>query len=211
MSISDAFPTPAHPDPRRGEPSWDLALQYPLQGAWSVDEYLALDTGLLVEYTDGIVRVLAMPSLLHQWIVKYLFGCLNDHVCQHETGEVYFAPLPVKLSESKYREPDIVYVRPQRIATLHGHPTGADLAVEVVSEGKESRDRDYIEKREEYARAGIDEYWIVDPQDKVITVLTLDGSEYRTHGTFANSDKATSLLLSGLEVDVASVFARCEE
>ena len=211
MSISDAFPTPTHPDPRRGEPSWDLALQYPLQGNWSVDEYLRLDTGLLVEYADGIVRVLAMPSILHQWIVKYLFGLLNDYVLQHESGEVFFAPLPVKLSESKYREPDIIYVRPQRITTLKGHPIGADLAVEVVSEGKECRDRDYLEKREEYAQAGIAEYWIVDPQDKKITVLALDGSDYRQHGLYAISDTATSLLFSGLQVDVAAVFARCDE
>ena len=58
-------------------------------------------------------------------------------------------------------------------------PDGADLAIEVVSEGAEARERDLETKRAEYARAGISEYWIVDPQESRITVLTLDGQTSR--------------------------------
>lgn len=211
MSTANSFPTPAHPFPQRGEPSWDLALMYPLQGGWSVENYLRLDTGLLIEYTDGFVRVLPMPSILHQWIVRFLFEMFNAYVCRHELGDVFFAPLPVQLTPIKYREPAIVFVRPERIETLKGQPVGADLAVEVVSEGKENWERDYVEKRQEYAEAGIGEYWIVDPQEKKITVLSLEGSQYREHGVFSVGDTATSELLVGIEIAVKDVFAKCDE
>lgn len=211
MSTVHPFPSPIQPLPKRGEPVWDLALMFPFQGGWTVEDYLALDTGLLVEYTDGFIRVLPMPSLLHQLIVKFLFRVLDDFVNERELGEVLLAPLPVQLTPRKYREPDIVFLRPERIKSLKGQPSGADLAVEVVSEGEENRKRDYVEKRREYAEAGIAEYWIVDPQERKVTVLTLDGSEYREHGVYVIGDTATSVLLSGLQVVVMDLFAKCDE
>jgi len=83
--------------------------------------------------------------------------------------------------------------------------------VEVVSEGKDSWKRDYVEKRREYAEAGIAEYWIVDPQERKVTVLTLDGAEYREHGVYVVGDTATSVLLSGFQAKLKDLFARCDE
>jgi Uma2 family endonuclease len=77
----------------------------------------------------------------------------------------------------------------------------------VVSEGEENRERDLEIKRREYAKAGIAEYWIVDPQEQRITVLVLDGQTYRVHGVFAPGDQATSVLLPGFAVAVDAVFA----
>lgn len=55
MSAVGSFPIPTQLSPKPGEPVWDLALMYPRQGGWSVENYLALDGGLMVEFTDGIV------------------------------------------------------------------------------------------------------------------------------------------------------------
>ncbi len=210
MSTDNAFPNPLRADPKRGEPAWDLALMYPLQGSWSVEDYLRLNTSLLVEYTDGFVRVLPMPSILHQWIVRFLFEIINAYVSDHRLGEVFFAPLPVALGPTVYREPDLIYVRPHRIQSMSKPVAGADLVVEVVSDGEASRKRDYEEKRREYAEAGIAEYWIVDPQGRMITVLVLDGQEYREHGEFRVGDVATSPQFPGLEIAVDAAFAKCE-
>jgi len=207
MSTANPFPSPCHPFPKQDEPVWDLALMYPLQGHWSVDDYLALDTGMLVEYMEGFIRVLPMPNVLHQLIVKLLFRLLDDHVSARGLGEVLVAPLPVRITPDKYREPDIVFLRPGRIPDIHGHPSGADLMVEVVSPGKENRDRDYVEKRREYAAASVAEYWIVDPLERKITVLTIDGKEYREHGVFDCGEIATSVLLPGFQVNTGEVFA----
>lgn len=208
MSRAKAFPAPSHPSPRLGEPTWDLALMYPLQGSWSVDDYLALDTGLMVEYTAGFVRVLPMPTVLHQLIVQVFFRMLDEFVTRNNLGAVLLAPLPVRLAQDKYREPDVVYVQQHRIKTVHGHPDGADLVAEVVSPGEESRQRDYVEKRRDYAQAGITEYWIIDPQEQQVTVLALSSGAYREHGVFRAHSQATSALLPGFVADVDQIFAK---
>ena len=185
---------------------------YPLQGHWSVDDYLALDTGILVEYTDGFVEVLPRPTIQHQLIVKFIFRNLDDHMRTRSAGEVLLAPLPVRLTPARFREPDILLARPERLKDLQGYPDGADLVIEVVNEGKESRQRDYVDKRREYAAAGIAEYWIVDPQERKITVLVLGDAgqnEYEEHGVFRRQQTVTSRLLPDFTLDVDQTFAKC--
>lgn len=201
-----ANPPAARPS-RTGEPAWEVAYLFPPQGEWTESDYLALDTRRMVELSEGCLEVLPMPTMYHQLIVDLLFTLLKAFVAANATGRVFFAPLPVRLWSAKYREPDVVYLRPERIRNLFSQPNGADLVIEVVSEGPENRQRDLVTKRHEYAQAGVAEYWIVDPEERRITVLTLDGPAYREHGVFANSDRATSVLLPGFAVAVADVFA----
>ena len=81
---------------------------------------------------------------------------------------------------------------------------GADLVAEVVS--PDDPDRDLVEKRVDYAEGGIPEYWIVDPRDETITVLTLEGDSYVEHGVFRRGETATSALLEEFAASVAAVF-----
>jgi Uma2 family endonuclease len=199
----NGYPQPSPP----GGPAWEVALLFPPQGDWSEEEYLALDTNQLVELSDGCLEVLPMPLPFHQLIVKFLHHLLESYVATHAQGHVLFAPLPVRLWSRKFREPDIIYFLPHRIKDVHRQPEGADLVVEVVSEGEENRERDLVTKREEYAKAGISEYWIVDPQEKQITVLFLEGQSYREHGVFGPGTIATSVLLLGFSASVDAVFA----
>ena len=74
---------------------------------------------------------------------------------------------------------------------------GADLVMEIVSDGKRDRDRDLISKRAEYARAGIPEYWLIEPNERRITVLALQDGNYRIHGEFGPGSRATSAALPG--------------
>jgi Uma2 family endonuclease len=207
--MSHLIPTSA-PDnaSAAGEPVWEIALLFPAQGSWTEEDYLGLDTNRLVEFDSGFVEVLPMPTLLHQLIVKFLFMRLDEFVTAHSLGTVLFAPLPVRLWPGKLREPDIVYLRPERLRDLRGQPNGADLVLEVVSEGKENRERDLDIKPKEYAKAAIQEYWIVDPEHRQIRILWLDGATYREHGIFRVGDVARSVLLSGFQVDVAAVFSQ---
>ena len=89
-------------------------------------------------------------------------------------------------------------------------PKSADLAMEVVSEGKRNRERELVIKRQEYFLAGIEEYWIIDPEEMKITVLVPGPESYRVHGEFTVGALATSLLLAGFTVDVAAAFAAGE-
>ncbi len=196
------------------EPAWDVALLFPYQGEWSVGDYLSLTDGTnqLVEFADGKVEVLEMPTTAHQRILIFLFKLLSQFVENGDLGEVMIAALRVRLGTRKFREPDIVFVRRENQAYVQERFwTGADLVVEIVSEDAEGRERDYVTKRAEYAAAGIPEYWIVDPAEKRIVVLTLVGPEYVSAGDFRAGDQAASTLLVGFSVDVSEAFRAAED
>lgn len=194
----------------RGEPAWDVALLYPSQGSWTEQEYLSLGTNCMVEFDDGCIEVLPMPTWSHQLLVRWLFYRLSDFVRAGNLGEVMFAPLPVRLWAGKYREPDLMFVSRARAMSVVRYPDGLDLAIEVVSEGSDARTRDLEVKRTEYASARIQEYWIVDPQLRQITVLMLDGEEYRVHGVFEGEALLTSPLLAGFSFRASDAFAVAE-
>jgi Uma2 family endonuclease len=185
----------------------DLVLGVlPAQGQWGEEEYLWLtdQTNRFIEFTDGYIEVLPMPTDAHQTILAALYQVFFAFM-QAIGGKVPFAPLRIRIRERKFREPDLLLVcnasDPRRQNRFW---LGADLVVENVSPDKPERDR--IEKRHDYAEAQILEYWIVDPQDEVITVLRLENAAYVEHGAFRRGGRATSALLDGFAVDVTAVF-----
>jgi Uma2 family endonuclease len=186
------------------EPAWEVALLFPRQGDWSVEDYLNLQTNRLVEFSAGRIEVLPMPSDKHQSIVALIYSFLLAYA-QKIGGKVLFAPLRVQLWDGKIREPDLVFLAdandPRRQADYW---TGADLIVEVIS--PDDPNRDLITKRREYAQAGIPEYWIVDPRQETLTVLALDGDSYTAHGPFHREETATSITYPDLAVAVSTVF-----
>ena len=120
-------------------------------------------------------------------------------------GKVHFAPLRLRVRPGKFREPDLVLLISASDARRQNRFwLGADLALEVVSE--EQPERDLIDKRGDYAEAGVPEYWIANPQTDTITVLRLRGDAYEEAGTYRRGACASSVLLAGFSVDVAAVF-----
>ncbi len=192
---------------RRPEPAWEIAQLFPYQGFWSEDDYLELDTNHLVEFTDGYVEVLPMPKTSHQRVVQYLSNLLLAFTSARNLGTVLFAPLRVRLRKNKYREPDVVFMLSEHADRIgEEFWQGADLVMEVVSDDPEARERDLVKKRRAYASAGIPEYWIVDPQERRITVLKLAGKTYAVHGEYGDGARAESALLEGFGVDASEVL-----
>jgi Uma2 family endonuclease len=179
----------------------------PLQGRWTEEQYLLLtdQTNQLVEFTDGYVEVLPMPTDQHQVIVRFLFLALFQFL-QPLGGEVLFAPLRVRIRADKFREPDILLVRdPADPRRQNRYWLGADLVAEVVS--PDNPERDTVDKRADYAEAGIPEYWIVNPEQRTVTVLTLASDDYAEHGVFRPGETATSALLAGFSVSVEALLS----
>jgi Uma2 family endonuclease len=191
------------------QPTWEVAYLFPAQGQWSEADYLTLNGNQLVEFSRGVLEVLPMPTTSHQLVVAYLYGLLAAFVTERDLGLALIAPLRVRLCRGKFREPDVVFML-KRHAGRIGEEfwEGADLVMEVVSREPEDRRRDLETKRREYARAGIAEYWIVDPQEGRITVLRRVGRRYVVHGEFVRGDAASSYLLDGFRVDVSAAFSR---
>jgi Uma2 family endonuclease len=191
------------------EPTWAVAYLFPAQGQWSEEEYLALNGNQLVEFSHGSLEVLPMPTTSHQLLVAFLYGALLTFAGERDLGTVLFAPLRVRLWRGKFREPDVLFMANNHAGRIReGFWQGADLVMEVVSGEDEDRRPDLVTKRREYARAGIPEYWIVDPRDERITVLRLRGRRYVVHGEFSRGDSASSHLLPGFTVDVNETLSR---
>ena len=178
----------------------------PLQGLWTEEQYFKLTdhSRRLLEFTDGSLEVLAMPTDRHQVISRFLFLALFAFM-QARGGTVLYAPLRLQIRAGKYREPDLLLVRdasdPRRQNRFW---LGADLVVEIVS--PDDPERDTIIKRADYAQARIPEYWIVNPVDETISVLTLADDAYMEEGVFQRGQQARSILLDGFVVAVPDVF-----
>ncbi len=192
-----------------GTPVWEIAEFFPLQGEWSEEQYLRLETPRLVELSDGKLEVLPMPSEWHQIIALFLYRRLQCYAEQHRLGLTLAAPLRVRLWSGKMCEPDVVFMLAEnRERRGNSFWEQADLVMEIVSE--DDSQRDLVLKREEYAKAGIPEYWIVDPRDTTIRVLQLsisqENSTYHEAGCYTLGQTANSVLLPGFSLDTAEVF-----
>lgn len=193
-----------------GGPEWNVALFFPPRGEWTEADYLALPTNLGAELVDGCLELLPVPTESHQDIAAFLYEALKAFVRVGRLGKVLFMGIPVRVVRKRMRQPDVVFMRRENANRRREQFwDGADLAIEVVS--PTGRERDLVEKRQDYARAGIGEYWIVDPQHQRIHVLQLDGKRYREAGVYGVSDTAASVTLPGFEVSVAAVFASPDE
>ena len=183
-----------------------LAEAETLQGLWTQDQYLAVTNVCkrLIEFTDGHIELLPWPTTSHQAVSRFLFFALHRFV-NNAGGEVFFAPLRLRLREGKFREPDLLLLRDAKDPrNQNAYWLGADLVMEVVSPDNPSRD--LVTKRNDYAEAGIPEYWIVNPLNETITVLTLHGDEYLEHGVFGRGETADGIVLRGFSADVSDTF-----
>ena len=176
------------------------------QGEWSEEQYLVLTDhrNQLMEFTDGFMEAMPWPTDHHQAVLGFLHLALFQFI-KPRGGKVLFAPLRLRLRPGKYREPDLLLLLsasdPRRQNRFW---IGADFVAEVVS--PDNPERDLTQKRADYAEGGIPEYWIVNPLDETITVLTLQGAAYVEAGQFRRGQTAGSVLLAGFAVEVAAVF-----
>ncbi len=188
------------------EPAWDVARLFPLQGEWTEEDYLTLPTNHLVEWVEGKVEVLPMPTERHQFLVFFLCWALVNWLRGGAGGWAVMAPMRLRAGR-RFREPDVMYLAPQH-AFHRGQQfwTFADLVMEVIS--PDDPDGDRVVKRGEYAQAGIREYWIIEPEEESVTILTLpEGTDsYDVAGVFCRGQYAASRQLLGFEVDVALLF-----
>ena len=178
----------------------------PRQGCWSDEAYLWLtDHGRRrIEFTDGRIEELPVRTFTHQAVLLFLYRLFHDYL-RPRGGVAMVSGLRMRIREGKFREPDLLVLRERSDPRNQDrYWLGADLVAEVVS--PDDPDRDLVEKRADYAEAGIPEYWIVDPRDETITVLTLEGEAYGETSACARGSQAKSRLLDGFTAEVSAVF-----
>jgi Uma2 family endonuclease len=181
----------------------------PQQGQWTYSHYAALpDDGKRYEIIDGVLYLMPpSPNEWHQNAVAVLTTYLVIHIKFRGLGKVYAAPFDVELAFDTVVQPDIIVVLNEHLPIItFSHIVGTpDLIVETLSPGTARYDR--VKKYNAYAHAGVREYWIVDPKQKTVEVLYLEGETYRTAGVFSGEQKLPSLAVPDFPVRVEQIFA----
>lgn len=158
------------------------------------------------ELIEGAVFVTPSPTPLHQMVSRRLSRLLDVAVPDPGVGLVFYAPLDVYFDDQNVLQPDLLVLLRDRTElvgekNIEGPP---NLATEIVSPSTGGRDRGI--KRDLYARFGVLEYWLVDPDARTVTMFgeLVDG---RYHREETWSDVATSLIVPNLSANLAELFA----
>ena len=185
-----------------GQPVYELAERYPDQGEWSSEDFFRLPNNRRLELIEGRLEELPMPTVPHQVLIRKVSQTIEAAF----DGGIAFPPgVKLRIPPKSFREPDVLYLTDEQYArTGTEFVEHATLVVEVVS--PDDPRRDYIAKRQDYAAAGVPEYWIVDPARRCVTLLVLQEGEYVEEGVYHDGDIFTSTLAAKLIVDVRELF-----
>jgi Uma2 family endonuclease len=167
------------------------------------------DDGKRHELIDGEHYVTPSPNTRHQRIVGNIYLLIGVWLESRPIGQMFLAPYDVVFSEFDVVEPDLLYLSNERavevITPLHARGV-PELVIEIASKG--TRKRDETIKRRLYERAGVSEYWLVDPEVDAIRIYRRQNDRFARplELSRAAGDVLTTPLLSGLEMPLAGIF-----
>ncbi|HEV2528514.1 MAG TPA: Uma2 family endonuclease [Thermomicrobiales bacterium] len=183
-----------------------VAVTQPKQPATIADLDRTPDDGRRYELIDGEIVVSAAPTWAHQYALRSTFRLVDEWTQRLSLGEAMVAPFDIVLSPTRVVEPD-VFVLPSDVDAhlrADGRYDGVPLlVVEVLS--PTNRTHDTVTKLYHYARAGIAEYWQVDPIARTVDILRLDDGQYVPQ-EIDEAGRVASVVIPGLVVDPTTLF-----
>lgn len=174
------------------------------------DLRLMPDDGKRREVIGGELIVNPAPRREHQEVVANLDWMLQTFLRARDVGRAYTHPVDVYLGRHDIVQPDLVVIRQERLRIYQ--PEGVvteppDVVIEILSPS--TRGIDQVRKMALYARSGVPEYWIADPEQRRLILHCLEGEEYVA--VTPNPDGSlASRILPGLLIDPADVFANLD-
>lgn len=168
----------------------------------TADGFLALpEDRRHYELVDGVVVMSPSPSFWHQEIIAEILFQIRAFLEDRPLGTVV-TDIDVKLTDDLVYRPDIVFLNAAKAARVDVRVTEApDLIVEVIS--PDSRGYDSRTKREDYERAGVGEYWLIDPEKEAFTFLLHRGGSF--HEVAPAAQRHAASVLPGFELDLERV------
>jgi len=168
-----------------------------------------LKPGERFELINGVAYAMSAPNVSHQRIVSILNGEFYAFL-KGKTCEVFPSPFDVRLfyeeddSDDTVVQPDIVVICDPKKLGEEGCRGAPDLVVEILSPSNMAIEME--RKLLLYKKAGVQEYWIVDPKDKHICIYLLKDGEYALRICHIQ-DTAKPAVLPGLEIPLSTIFA----
>lgn len=178
-------------------------------------DYLSWDEDVRMEIIDGVPYLQAAPTRLHQEILSELHRQIANYLVNKEC-RVYPSPFHVVLNlendiqdesdRENVVEPDLTIVCDLAKLDERGCKGTPDMVIEIISPSTARKDK--IEKFMKYEEAGVNEYWIVEPEVKVVSIFTLqqDG-RFGRPDLYSEKDQARVSLFEDLEIDLGLVFS----
>jgi Uma2 family endonuclease len=182
-----------------------MALTKPA-GSWVYEDLAALSEGSRYEIIEGHLHEMPPPNWEHATTVMNLIALLLP-VVSALGGQLRTAPVGVFFPGADPVEPDVLVILPgsRAVGTGRGAEGPPDLLIEVLSPS--NRAHDLLTKRALYGRAGVREYWIVDPERGTVGLLTLEGDALVTTQSVSGEETLTSPLLDGAAFPLSAIFA----
>lgn len=157
---------------------------------FTLEQYENLPENIRAEVFDGIIYNMASPSEVHQTISMELATILNNYI-KRKNGpcKAFHAPFDVKLNDNPLTivQPDLMIIFDKNKLDGKKCNGAPDFIIEIVSPGNQMDD--YIRKLYYYKKYGVREYWIVDPQKKIITVNYFEGEIVNVQYSFYSTIK----------------------
>lgn len=178
----------------------------PVDVRLTYEDYCLLpNDGKRYEIIDGELFVSPAPIPKHQTFVTNLTYYLVEYAKKHRLGKVYVAPVDVVFSQFDVVEPDLIYISKSRAsimtrANVQGAP---DLVVEVLSESTQKTDQ--TTKLKLYARFGVAEYWMIDPETCSAEIYRSGPQGLEQAGHLSSEDQLTSPLFPGFSLPLRSL------
>jgi Uma2 family endonuclease len=166
------------------------------------------DDGNRYELIEGELFVSRAPSITHQRIIQNLQVAIVPYLALNPIG-ILVPGAGIIFNDINGVIPDLVFVREERrtqIASGEKFTGAPDLVVEVMSPGKENRQRDLVIKRQLYGRLGVEEYWVVDPENRAVEIYRLHQQSLEKIATLTDQDEISSRIFPGLQIKVQEVF-----
>jgi Uma2 family endonuclease len=166
------------------------------------------DDGNRYELIEGELFVSRAPGIPHQRVLNNLQFALESYVKENPIGIVVPGAGAV-FSDYDAIIPDLVFVRNERwseVVTEIRFTGAPDLVIEILSPGKENRDRDLRVKRQLYAKFGVAEYWVVDSENRLVEVYRLQNQRLENIATRRNGEEVTTPLLPDFQLPVSTIF-----
>ncbi len=160
------------------------------------------------ELIGGELFVSRAPGIPHQRVLLNLEVALSNYLTQNPIG-ILVPGTGMILSDYDAVIPDICFVRNERwdeVVTGEKFTRAVDLVVEILSSGKENRERDLSVKRQLYAKYGVEEYWIVDTENQCVLIYRLQGSILEEIAKLSVDNEISTPLLPRFQLQVSSVF-----
>jgi Uma2 family endonuclease len=176
---------------------------------FTYEDYAAMpNTGKRYQLVEGELIVSPSPTVRHQIVMMRIANALYNHVEAKRAGLLLAGPVDAILSDEDVYVPDIVFVSKARkkIIAPEGFRGAPDLCVEVLSPS--NRRLDVKTKRANYAKFGVPELWIVDPDEDNIRLFRLQENPTTPQRVFEENDTLKTTLLPEFELKLGPVFER---